>query len=151
MHSWRRVVFVFTLSGLTQSCAYLHSVMLSDVESRRGPVETIDVKVSENTVDFAELAKIGKEIGKYEKFKGVGKAGDLLEMYTLFFQWGPKTGAPVFNPLYAQVVPDLVQAKCKNGRVSNLVSIRESREYPVVKGEIIRIKALCHTGSEKKS
>jgi hypothetical protein len=64
--------------------------MLSDVESPRGSVEKIDTKVSENTVDFAELAKIGKEVGKYDKFKGVGKAGEILEMYTFFSSGGPK-------------------------------------------------------------
>jgi hypothetical protein len=146
MNSWIRAVTVLGIAWLPQSCAFLHSVMLSDVEPRPKSSTPIDVKVSENTVNFDELSAIAKNIGKLKKMKGVGKVSDGLEMYTTFFQWGPRTGTPVFNEYYAQVVPDLLQAKCPGGRVTNIVSIRESREYPVVKGEIIRIKALCHNG-----
>jgi hypothetical protein len=125
--------------------------MLSDVEPRSKSSTPIDLKVSENTVNFEELAAIGKNLGKMEKLKGVGKAADVLELYTALFQWGPRTGTPVFNAYYARGVPDLLKAKCPGGRVTNIVSMRESREYPVVKGEVIRIKALCHNGKGKTS
>lgn len=151
MNSWIRVVSVLSIAWLPQSCAYLHSVMLSDVEPRSKSSTPIDVKVSENTVNFEELAAIGKNLGKIDKLKGLGKASDALELYTTFFQWGPRTGTPVFNAYYAQVVPDLLQAKCPGGRVTNILSIRESREYPVVKGEVIRIQALCQHGKGKTS
>lgn len=149
MNPRHRLVMALNLAWFTSSCAALHSVMLSDVEPRRKGADVIDIKVSENTVNFEELARVGKQLGKLDKFKEAGELGDLIALYTTLFQWGPKTGTPVFNPYYAQVVPELVQAKCPGGRVTDIISIREGREYPVVKGEIIRIRALCHSGKGK--
>lgn len=127
---------------LSSGCAVLHKVQLSDIDAS-GKGQPISIKVSEDTVDFGELGAIAKGVGRNFKSKGAREVGGVFEAYTLFFQFGPRTGTPVFNELYARQVPEALAAACKKGYLSNVLSIRETRSYPVVKGEIVRIDALC--------
>ena len=145
MHQLTGVAILLGSAFLLDSCARLHHTMLSDVESRHQSAERIDIKVSETTIDFKELAQFSKNAAVLTKAKNLGRLADAVDTYTMLFQFGPTTGAPVFNAYYARPIPELLQAKCTRGRLSNIVSIRETREYPIVKGEVIRIQALCHT------
>ncbi|MDQ3231805.1 MAG: hypothetical protein M3Q07_08300 [Pseudobdellovibrionaceae bacterium] len=123
-------------------CAVLYKVQLSDMErSARG--RPVSVKVSENTVDFGEVASIAKGLGRSAGSRGMQNVGKAAEAYQTLFQFGPRTGAPVYNEFYAREIPERLAAECKNGYLTNVMSIRESREYPVVKGQIVRIDALC--------
>jgi hypothetical protein len=119
-------------------CAVLHRTQLGDVEHvPAGRGTPVSVKVSETTVDFNEIGDIAKSVGPAKNL------GEASHAYTTYFQFGPRTGAPVFNEAYARAVPDLLIEKCSGGRLTDLVSIRETRAYPVIKGEIVRIEAVC--------
>ncbi|RZA21495.1 MAG: hypothetical protein EOP10_16700 [Proteobacteria bacterium] len=123
-----------------QSCAVLHRVQLSDVENTKGG-EPLSIKASETTVDFREAGSILKAIGKSKS--GAQGAGDLADTYAALFQYGPRTGTPVFNDEYARNLAQELFEKCKGGHLSNIISVRETRSYPVIKGEIVRIDAIC--------
>ncbi len=132
-------IFSLFFSG----CAVLHKVQLSDIESGSKKARLVSVKVSENTVDLREISQLAQGLGREAGSKALNQAGDGLELFTVLFQWGPRTGAPVYNEFYAREVPERLLAECKTGYLSNITSIRETRSYPVVKGEIIRIDASC--------
>jgi hypothetical protein len=123
-------------------CAALHRTQLADVEPA-GKGHHVSVKVSETTLDFAEMARLAKLAGSLMKSGVASRAGEGLDAYTTYFQFGPRTGTPVFNEAYARFVPELLREKCPKGRLVNILSTRETREYPVVKGEIVRIDADC--------
>lgn len=127
---------------LVSGCAVLHKVQLSDIEgeNRGFPIRVL---ISENTINLVELGKLAKFAGELGKSRGAESLGDVFETYTMLFQWGPKTGTPVYNELYARDIPERLMKACPGGRVTDISSIRESREYPVVKGEVIRIDARC--------
>lgn len=128
--------------AMNSGCAVLYRVQLSDVESgARG--RPVNVKVSENTVDFGEVAQIAGRLGRSAASRGMQSVGSAADTYQMLFQFGPRTGAPVFNELYARDVPERLAAECKNGYLTNIMSLRESREYPVIKGQIVRVDALC--------
>lgn len=126
---------------LNSGCAALYKVQLSDVESTRGRL--VSVKVSETTVDFGEAASIAKGLGRSAGSRGMQNVGKGLETYQTLFQFGPRTGAPVYNEFYAREIPERLAAECKGGYLTNITSIRESREYPVIKGQIVRVDATC--------
>ena len=130
-------IVLFAMTG----CAALHRTQLSDIEPRKG--HHISVKVSETTVDLREIASLAKMTGKAFNNKGLAGAGRGLDTYTELFQFGPRTGTPVYNELYARCVPEMLREKCPKGHLANIMSVREAREYPVVKGEIVRIEADC--------
>lgn len=137
-----RFVLGLALAGLLPACAVLHKAQLGDVDGRSPrPGTHISVKVSENTVDFGEAANIAHNLGG--KKSGANALGDAMATYETYFQYGPRTGAPVFNEVYARTVPDQLAEKCPGGHVVNLISIRETRAYPVIKGEIVRVDADC--------
>lgn len=123
-------------------CAVLYKVQLSDLEhAPRG--KPVSVKVSETTVDFGEAARIAKDLARSSGSRGLGNVGNAASNYESLFQFGPRTGAPVFNEFYARDIPERLAGECKSGYLTNITSIRESRDYPVVKGQIVRIDATC--------
>ncbi len=137
-----RFFFPLWLSG----CAVLHHAQVGDIDNSAGfNLRPFDLKVSETGVDFEGAKNIAKALTKDKKAK------DALEsIHTIMslFQQGPRTGNPVFSDAYAKnLVNDLYQA-CPSGRITGLTSIRESRKYPVISGEIVKIKGYC---MEKKT
>jgi hypothetical protein len=133
----KNTVLVTAALGLW-GCAVLHRTQLGDVEHvPTGRGTPVSVKVSETTVDFNEVGDIAKSVGPAKNL------GEASHAYTTYFQFGPRTGAPVFNEAYARGVPDMLIEKCSGGRLTDLVSIRETRAYSVIKGEIVRIEAVC--------
>jgi len=138
-------ILKFSLLAVTLSgCAVLHRAQYGDVDATHKKAKKISVKVSENTINIGELSSVAGAIGK--KSKGVGKLGEAFDWYETLFQFGPRTGTPVFTENYARGVPAQLAEKCPKGRLVNIVSLRESREYPVVKGEIVRVDADCIGG-----
>lgn len=123
-------------------CAVLHRVQLSDLENN-SKGRPVSVKVSETTFDISEAADIAKRLGRSAGSKGMQNLGNAAETYEALFQFGPRTGAPVYNEFYAREIPERLAAECKNGYLTNVTSLRESRDYPVVKGQIVRIDATC--------
>lgn len=138
-----RAALCLGMAALLDGCAYLHKVQLSEVENIGNRGRKISIKVSETTIDFREAGRIARDMGRFSNSRPVSELGKAVEAYVTLFQWGPKTGAPVFHELYAREVPEALASKCKGGRLANIVSMREAREYPIVKGEIVRIDAVC--------
>lgn len=123
-------------------CAVLYKVQLSDMEQApRG--KPISVKVSEMTVDFGEAAQVAGRLGSAAGSKGMQSLGRAGSAYETYFQFGPRTGAPVFNEFYAREIPERLTAECKSGYLTNIMSIRESRDYSFIKGQIVRVDATC--------
>ncbi|MCX6132131.1 MAG: hypothetical protein NTX25_24125 [Proteobacteria bacterium] len=137
------LAFCFGLWSLVSSCAVLHKVQLSDVESQTIHGKPVSIKVSQTTIDLRETARLAQGIGKQAGSKALSNAGNALETYTMLFQFGPRTGAPVYNEFYARGIPEQLSEECKSGYLSNITSVRETRSYPIVKGEIVRIDAYC--------
>lgn len=127
---------------LNSGCAVLYKVQLSDQEyTPRG--KPVSIKVSEMTVDFGEAARVAGKLGAASGSRGLQGIGRITENYETFFQFGPRTGTPVFNEFYARTVPELLAGECKGGYLTNVTSIRESREYSFIKGQIVRVDATC--------
>ncbi len=126
----------------SSGCAVLYKVQLSDIDAK-GKGRPVSVMVSETTVDLKEAAAIAGGIGRSFNSRGASNLGKAMDAYTTLFQWGPRTGAPVYSEFYARQIPERLAAECKTGYLTNVSSIRESREYPLVKGQIVRVDATC--------
>jgi hypothetical protein len=124
-------------------CAQLHAVQLGDIDSSRGTLRPFEVKVSETGVSQEEAAGIASGIaaaaGSRETAGGIGAASGVISL----FNFGPRTGNPVFSDTYADGLWELVSAHCPSGRVTGLIAVREQRKYPVISGEIVKIQGYC--------
>jgi hypothetical protein len=129
--------FCISLSG----CAVLHHVQLSDIDNRGQFVSVpMDVKVSENGFNVAEATHIAKSLSNNDNDrKNLGDLGAIIES----FQMGPRTGSPVYSDRYAEKLIYQLHTQCPSGKITGVQSVRESREYPVIKGEIIKITGYC--------
>ncbi len=124
--------FLFLLSG----CAVLHHVQVGEVDSRADSTGVpFEIKVSETGVDMEDVKAIAKATQS--------DAGSDIANAIALFQFGPRTGNPVYNERYAEKLIYQIYEKCPSGRVTNLVSIREMRKYPVISGEIVKVTGIC--------
>lgn len=133
-------ILMFTLSTLfTFGCAFLHHAQVGQIDNRDSSKSTkFDIKVSEMGVSTEEIGKLARAT----KSADGDKLGNIAEIVAMF-QMGPKTGAPVYNPGYAEKLILEIYKRCPTGKVTGLMSIRETRKYPVISGEIVKITGYC--------
>ena len=139
-----RIYLIFFTQALL-SCSYVYQVQLGEIDNRDVFEKTkFEIKVSELGVDVKEAGDLIGALAKVDKDKS-NKASGIIRL----FQFGPRTGNPVFNEKYADNVLSLIREKCPQGRVSGLVSIREMNKYPVVSGEIVKVTGYCLIKKDK--
>lgn len=135
------VLSTLFLSGFLCGCAVLHHVQLSDIDNRSQFVMVpIEVKVSEMGFDIGEAKGIAQGVlSNQDDRKAAGSVATIIQS----FQMGPRTGAPVYSDKYAEKLIYQLHTQCPSGKITGVQSVRESREYPVIKGEIIKITGFC--------
>ncbi len=131
-------ILLFNVFGLFifSGCAVLHKTQISEIDNRTATTP-FEIKVSETGVDMQDVVAIQR--GLFKNSKEVGDAAAIVGL----FQMGPRTGAPVYVENYAVDLYKALHAQCPNGTVTGITSIRETRKYPVISGEIIKIKGYC--------
>lgn len=135
-----RLLLFIALALSSGGCAVLHHAQIGDIDARsRKAKSKVDVKISETGINIREANEILRRLGNARWAK---QSDDLAGIVGLF-QLGPKTGNPVYTSDYARPVFELLYAKCASGQISNLAIIRETRKYPVVSGEIIKVTGDC--------
>jgi hypothetical protein len=128
------------LMGLCLSgCMRAHQVQLGEVDAQaveRG--QHFEILISETGVNLDEAAEVVKVFAG-SRAEEVDQAQDIVEM----FQMGPKTGNPVYDEGYADALFEALRAECPRGQISGLMSVRETAQYPVVSGEIVKVTGYC--------
>lgn len=125
---------------LLSSCAQLHHVQIGEVASHSSYVQKpFDIKISESGVNLGEAAEVSKVFLNKDRQKDAEEIVGLIGL----FQMGPITGNPVYVKDYAKNLIQLIYEKCPSGKVTGLMSVRESRKYPVVSGEIVKVTGYC--------
>ncbi len=125
--------------SLMTGCAVLHSVQLGEIDSsvvlegRR-----FEIKVNELGFDVEGVLAAAEAIA----IKSDGSDSVLADIYALS-NMGPRTGLPVYNDEYSDGIIDRLRKECPSGQISGLMSIRESAEYAVISGEIVKIVGYC--------
>lgn len=123
------------------SCAVLHRTQIGEIDQRPGiELTPFEIKVSETGVDLKEVTAIQR--GLFKDSREAKAAGDLAAIISLF-QMGPKTGNPVYSDSYARDLVKALHNQCPRGSVTGVTSVRETRKYPVVSGEIVKIRGYC--------
>lgn len=127
------------------SCAVLHHAQLGDIDARHTrDSHPIDIKVSEMGFNMDEIRDLNETFNK--SAKGQKAIDDIITIISLF-QQGPSTGNPVFTDAYAKNIIHSLFKECPSGRITGLTMMRETRKYPVISGEIIRVTGDCLDGA----
>ena len=144
--AWQ-IGLVLSLAMLSSGCVFIHSVQVSEVDSkvvREG--ERFEIRISEQGFNLEEGAKLAEAFASSAgNAKGVRDAASIIQL----FQMGPKTGNLVFRDDYTDDLIHQLKLKCPSGRISGLSSIRETAKYPVVSGEVVRLIGYCLKGEMK--
>lgn len=129
------LVFIFGLG-----CSTLHSVQVGEIHSDPNLVSVpFEIKVSEIGIDLGEAKSASAILMNERDSKRTNEALQFIQ----YFQMGPHTGAGVYSIKYVDHLENKIRQKCPSGFITGLMSIRETAEYPIVKGEIIKIKGYC--------
>ena len=135
----RQAAFLI-LSIAMSSCAVLHHVQIGDIDNTKGNRgKFVDIKVSETGINLKEAEQIA---GAFLHEKDAENLGSIREMIAMF-QMGPKTGNGVYNDKYGENIIKLIDDQCPSRKMTGLMAVRETRKYPVVSGEIIKVTGYC--------
>lgn len=125
---------------LLQSCAIIHHVQIGEIRHKKNHVKMpFELKVSETGFDVKEAGDLAQSLSGSSEDTTAKKIADAIGM----FQMGPRTGKPIYNDKYADNLAKAIYQKCPSGDITGLTMIREMASYPVVSGEIIKIKGYC--------
>lgn len=124
------------------SCAYVHHTQVGEVVSRPDHIAVpFEILVSERGFNFQETGLITKAFLRDSR---AGRDAAALGGIIGLFQMGPRTGIPVYSgDDYADKVYFALYEKCPSGQITGITSIRETNRYPIVSGEIVKIRAFC--------
>lgn len=137
-HACLCVAAIVGLSG----CAVLHHVQVGEFDNR-APGRAFEIKVSETGVDLNEARQIQQSL--FKDSREANAIGDAAAIIALF-QMGPVTGNPVYTSKYAENILRAIREECPSGKITGLMSVRETRKYPVVSGEIVKVNGICLDG-----
>jgi hypothetical protein len=147
------ILRVLPLLAAVSGCAVLHSVELGELESAPtlAPLAVpIEVMVSERGFSIRESVAAARFVGAMGAVAagshggfGLGRELQVVGAIAQMSNFGPTTGNPVFDDRYVDELPAALRQACPSGRVSGLQVTRESAKYPVLSGEIVRIKGQC--------
>lgn len=140
--NWKKYLLLAGSALILDGCAVLHHVQLSDIDNRKAAhTHAVEVKVSETGIDLNDAKLISSVALSRQNSKELNEIMDIIGL----FQMGPRTGAPVYTIAYIKDVQKELKSQCANGTLTDIESIRETRKYPVISGEIVKVKALCVT------
>lgn len=127
-------------SFFLMSCAQLHHVQIGDIDSHPDFAQKpFEIKISEVGVSTEEISAIANHFGRSNAARNIKGVADVVSL----FQMGPRTGSPVYTKDYAKGLLEVLYEKCPSGNITGLMSIRETRKYPVISGEIVKVTGYC--------
>lgn len=139
MMSVRRGLLLLMMSS---GCAVMHSTQLGDIDADTVmSSKPFEIKLAAVGFDAQEAAETAAAIAELS-----GKSGDTFSTVgdiIALFQMGPKTGKPVFTPKYSDQIIHELRTTCPSGRITGLTMVRETADYPVVSGEIVKVVGYC--------
>ena len=130
------------LSFLFQGCAYIHHTQVGEVVSNPKYVSVpFEILVSETGFNLQEAGSITKAV---MADKNAGNNVQAAAAIIGLFQMGDRTGNPVYTgDTYADKIYEALYKECPSGQITGLQSTREMNRYPVVSGEIVKIRGYC--------
>lgn len=138
MTRFQKVLLQAACAFLFTGCAQLHHAQVGNIDDRTANTK-FEILVSETGVNVEEIGSILKATSRNPRNNDGGRIADAIAL----FQMGPRTGNPVYNKDYAEKLVYLIYEKCPSGKVTGLMSIRETRKYPVISGEIVKVTGYC--------
>jgi hypothetical protein len=137
----KKIIFLLLVFPWMQGCAVLHHIQLGDIDNRdKLTLRPIEVKVSETGIDLNDV----KALSRLALGKDAKNSNQALT-FIQYFQMGPHTGNGVYSLEYIKHIQETLTVQCTDGFITGVMAIRETRKYPVISGEIIKIKAYCAT------
>jgi hypothetical protein len=116
--------------------ADLHHFTIDEIDASHGHLVPFELRASTIGINTEEAGRRASEISGNRQYK---KAANTVEL----FQMGPHTGNTIYDERFADGLASQIRAYCPSGRVTGLVSERESATYDVVSDEYVTIRGFC--------
>ena len=125
----------------TIGCMKMHAIQVGEIDAKAVENgERFEIKLSAIGVSTEDLGDIAEKRSRSQESRDeTAIVSDIIELT----QMGPRTGEPVFNPQFADRLHREILRRCPSGRVTGLVTIRETADYPGITGEIVKAVGYC--------
>lgn len=117
-------------------CASVHRAQLDEIDTQQGRLRPFEIHVSDTGVN---VRAIGTAASVATRSSGPSRLAGVVSL----FEFGPKTGNPVFSDSFADGVAQQVIAECPSGKVTGVMSVRESTSAYAVSGEYVTVRGFC--------
>lgn len=124
------MICLSSLSG----CITLHNTSIGDI-SKGG--KKFFVEITDIGINVERTSKLIGEMTKKEQ------DADNVKNIIGLFQWGPRTGNPVYNISAWSKLGEKILEQCPSGQVHSLVSNREFRDFYYGSAEGVRVSGYC--------
>jgi len=124
------------LAFAPSGCAELHRAQLDEIDAQHGPLRPFEIHVTETGVSV-------KAIGTIASVAMHSSRPSYIADIVALFEYGPKTGEVVFDDKFADEVAQDILVQCPSGRVTGVMSLRESTNYYAVSGEYVTVRGFC--------
>jgi hypothetical protein len=132
-----RVVGALAVAALASTgCVSLHHAQLDEIDAQRGHLKPFEIHASETGVDV-------KAVGAAASVVSRSKTPSRIANIVALFEFGPKTGDPVFTDTFADQLAEQILVQCPSGRITGVMSLRESTKYYAVSGEYVTVRGYC--------
>lgn len=140
----RRLTLAVASALVAMGCMQVHQIQLGEIDSQAVQEgRKFELLVSDTGVNVEQAAEIaGALLNRSEE---TGALADIVAL----FQMGPRTGNAVYQEEYTDMIHQLLLMECPSGRITGMTCIRETANYPVVSGEIVRITGYCIDGGPR--
>jgi hypothetical protein len=114
----------------------MHRAQLDEIDAQYGRLVPFEVRVSEVGLNT-------QAIGATASLATRSRVPSRIATIISLFQFGQRTGNPVFSDTYADVVAEKILEQCPSAHVTGLMSLRESTNYYTASGEYVTVRGFC--------
>lgn len=128
------------------SCARLHNVQISDIDNTRGPSKRFVVEGTSQGVNLSEATSL---VSEFSRSPLVTNRMSLLSSAWELINYGPRTGDLTFSDGYADALRAQIAMACPARQITSLTYLRETKDFPILSNESVRVLGTCASPSIK--
>jgi hypothetical protein len=148
MHARARrcvTLMVLTLcSAAMAGCVVLHRSSVGERLAHEGTSYPVDVAADQNSVNVRAVANLTAGVARNTGAAGGDTAAGIIELVGFLTSWSPETGYATDTDTWADTIPSMLKEQCGGGVVTGIQLLRETADYALVGGEVVRVRAICH-------
>lgn len=122
----------------------LHRSSIGERLALDGSSYPVDVAADQNSVNVRGVADLTAGVARSSGSRAGDTAAGIIELVVFLTSWSPETGYATDTDTWADNIPAMLREQCGGGTVTGIQLLRETADYALVGGEVVRVRGICH-------